>query len=140
MLLPLAAAFVVDRVYGVEVTLLAKARTPEEREAWRASGWDPRDGVAELYGIVEPPAGLRVIVLDADRLVRPPEDPSLALLPVDRAAGQDVLPARALWWRAGLGSLGVALFLVLARMAVSLLATRPRADGGNGTAGGRDGG
>jgi hypothetical protein len=103
------AAFLADRILGVEVTLLARMRTPAERAAWRAAGWDPRDGVAELYGIVEPPAGLRVIVLDRDRLVRPPEDPSLVLLAVDRARGDDPLPGRALQWRAALAGAALAL-------------------------------
>lgn len=100
-LLPLAIAGAIDLAFGREVTLLARTRSDAERAAWRASGWDPRDGVAELYGIVEPPPGLRVIVWDDGRLVRPPEAPSLALLPVDRRAGEDPLLARALWLRAG---------------------------------------
>ena len=109
-LLALPVAGLVDALFGVEVTVLARLRTPAEREAWRASGWDVRDGVAELYGIVEPPPGLRLVVWDRDRLLHPPEDGTLVLLPVDRAAGEDPLPTRALYLRAGLVAL-VALLL-----------------------------
>ena len=119
-LLPLLVAGVIDVAFGVEVTLLAKTRTPAERTAWRDSGWDPRDGVPELYGVVEPPEGLRVIVWDHDRLVHPPEDASLALLPIDRAAGEDPLPARALWLRAGATSLLLVLLLAVVAYAARM--------------------
>lgn len=127
VLLPLLAAGAIDVAFGVEVTVLAKVRSAEERAAWKASGWDARDGVAELYGIVEPPPGLRVIVWDRDRILRPAEDPALALLVVDRAAGEGVLPAQALWWRAALCALGVALLLVVGRLGLSRIAARSRA-------------
>lgn len=112
-LVPLVLAGVVDLAFGVEVTLLARTRSTAEREAWRAAGWDPRDGVAELYGIVEPPPGLRVIVLDRDRLLTPDEAPALRLLPIDRAAGEGVLLSRALWLRAGVAAACLALAVVV---------------------------
>lgn len=93
--------------------MLARVRTPEEREAWLHSGWDVRDGVAELYGIVEPPPGLRVVVWDRSRLLRPPEDATLRLLPVDRRAGEDVLTGRALQFRAAVLGFLVALLGVV---------------------------
>ena len=108
--------------FGVEVTILARVRTPEERAAWRERGWDARDGVAELYGWVEAPPGLRVIVFDAGRLLVPDEDPALTLLPLDRRAGEDVLTARAWHGRAilaaaALALLGLCLLLVPRRAA-----------------------
>lgn len=120
-LLPLAIAGVIDLAFGVDVTLLAKVRTDAEREAWKTSGWDRRDGVAELYGIVEPPPNMRVIVLDRDRLVHPPEDKTLVLLPLDRRAGEDVLLARSLWGRTAL------LSAVLALISATLSRARRRA-------------
>ncbi len=112
-LLPLVVAGAVDLFFGVEVTILARTRTPDERAEWRDVGWDPRDGVAELYGIVEPPPGLRAVVLDRERLVHPVEDDSLVLLPVNRLAGEDVLLARALWFRASLVAVGLVLVLLI---------------------------
>ncbi len=113
-LLPLAVAGVVDLLFGVEVTILARMRSPAERAEWRSAGWDSRDGVAELYGIVEPPPGLRAVVFDSDRLVRPPEDEALVLLPVDRLAGENVLLARAWWFRAALVGAVLACVVALA--------------------------
>lgn len=124
-LLPLATAGVVDLAFGVEVTILARLRTPPERAEWLRAGWDPRDGVAELYGIVEPQPGLRVIVFDSERLVHPPEDDALVLLPVDRRAGEDALPARALWLRAAV--IGLALAFLVALVTWILRRTEPRA-------------
>lgn len=120
-LVPLVVAGSIDLAFGVEVTLLAKVRTDAEREAWKTSGWDARDGVAELYGIVEPPPGLRAVVFDRDRLLRPAEDAALVLLPVDRRSGEDVLLARSLWGRSAL------LAAVLAVISATLSRVRRRA-------------
>ncbi|MDJ0522459.1 MAG: hypothetical protein QNJ90_10355 [Planctomycetota bacterium] len=124
-LLPLVVAGAVDLFFGVEVTILARTRTPDERAEWRDVGWDPRDGVAELYGIVEPPPGLRAVVLDRERLVHPVEDDSLVLLPVNRLAGEDVLLARALWFRASVAAAALVLIVSL----VSWIRRRVRARG-----------
>lgn len=91
------------------MTVLAKVRSPAERAAWKTSGWDPRDGVAELYGVVEPPP-LTVMVWDIERLIRPPEDPSLRLLPLDRKSGESVLTQAG--WFVRMGALALALLVV----------------------------
>jgi hypothetical protein len=102
-------AWLVDTWKGVEVTVLLRERTADEREAWRRGGWKPGDGVAALYGTVEPPPGRRLIVWDESRLVRPPEAPGLVLLPLDRGRGGVPLPARALRFRAACLGLGLGL-------------------------------
>ncbi len=57
----------------------------------------PGDGVAEIYGnpMSKP---VRVIFPDADRLIRPEEDPGLLLLEVDKQKGENPLQARTLWF------------------------------------------
>lgn len=109
------AAFGADALWGVELTLVASWRTPEEREAWRRSGFDAaHDDVAELYGVVVPPPRQRVVLARPSRLVRPPEAPERALLPVDVARG-DLPPSSGAWGGrallAALASLGVGALL-----------------------------
>jgi hypothetical protein len=114
----------IDACFGVEVTILARVHDPEEREAWRRTGFDPRDDVAELYGRPEPPPRLRVLVFDRDRLIRPAEAPGRRLLPLDRARGEDALPTRALWFRTAV----LSALLVLAGSVLLAVGWRPRAN------------
>jgi hypothetical protein len=92
--LALLAALVLDLAFGLEVTPIHNANDLVEQAALRRMR-DPRDDPAEIYGVPERP--LRAVVFDRERLIRPPEAPDRALLPVHRAIGVDVLQARSVW-------------------------------------------
>ena len=113
MLLP-ATGFLLDRLTGQDVLLIVPhdAPTVELNQSLFLEG----DPVAELYG--NPLAApIRVILPAADRLLRPTEDPTLLLLRVDKAAGENPLQARTVWFflkfsvpaMLGLGVLGLFL-------------------------------
>lgn len=111
-MLSLVAAWTLDRFVAREVQILVPA-APEE-VALNRTLWAPGDPVAAIYGV---PAGppLRVLFVAAERIVRPVEAPELALLPVDKQAGENPLQVRTVWflaWRAaaglGLGAIAVA--------------------------------
>ena len=56
----------------------------------------PGEDVASLYGnpLSTP---IRIVLPDGDKLIRPVEDTSLLLLPVDKSAGENPLQARTVW-------------------------------------------
>ena len=97
-LLSFLAVALIDAAFGRDVTLLLTLHDETEREQARKI-YDPRDDVAEIYGRVESPSRVRVIVLDDKRLITPSESPMRRLFFVNRAAGETALLARALWWR-----------------------------------------
>ena len=99
----LLAALVLDVWLGVEVTILHRTKTAEEREAFRREVLAPGDDPAEAYGHPEP-GRIRVLVLDAGRLVVPPEAPGRRFLSVDRAGGERVWTATLLWSLAALAA------------------------------------
>jgi hypothetical protein len=122
-LLAWPAARVVDAVQGTDVTLLARLRTPEERSLWMRSGWDPTQGLAALYGVVDERERARVVCVDEERLIRPSEDPTQCFLLLDALTAEELLTARALRYRAAL--LGLALGLVGALLLLRTRSVRP---------------
>lgn len=101
----LAGMACVDLLLGVDVTLMRSPSSRAEQDEWRRLR-DPRDDVAEIYGRPEPHGDVRVLLLDRDVLVVPPEAPERRLLFRDRAPG--VMLARAAWGRVVLGALAAA--------------------------------
>ena len=103
-----AAAWVLDRAYGQDVLPVAKA-SPEAVRANEAL-WEEGDPVAEIYG-VPGERKMRVVFVDADRIVTPRQDRSLHLLLIDKQRGDNPLQAKTLYfvaWRALAGLLGAA--------------------------------
>ena len=98
---------VADQLLGVSVTYLDQPRTEAEVEEARSLR-DPRDPVAELYGVPVPGRAERRLLLDRSRLITPREDPGLRLLPLAER-GRGDMPAARLWWVGG----AVVLVLVL---------------------------
>jgi len=66
---------------GVRATLLSRRNTPAEEDEQRRVR-DPRDDVAEIYGVPVGGVDLEVLFVDADRFVTPREAPDRRLLPV----------------------------------------------------------
>jgi hypothetical protein len=118
-LLVLALAVTVDRALGEEVLLISPHHTSTV-EVNRAL-YVPGDPVAEIYGnpLSTP---VRVIAPDSERMVRPAEDSSLALLAVNKQLGENPLQVKTVWLFAKVGALGLALVglvaLVLPRSCV----------------------
>ena len=95
---------------GHEVTVLRTRHTVAEIAEWRALR-DPRDDVAEIYGVADPIGPRRLLVWPWDdrlELFVPPEDPRRTLLFVDRAPDAHLVSARVLW-PVGLGGAGLLL-------------------------------
>jgi hypothetical protein len=94
-LLILAGAYAIDRAYGTEVLLVAAhdAATVELNRALYVHG----DSVADLYGnpLSDP---VRILFAPNHLLIRPEEDESLVLYPVDKQAGENPLQAQTLWF------------------------------------------
>ena len=66
---------------GVRATLLSRRNTPAEEDEQRRVR-DPRDDVAEIYGVPVGEADLEVVLVAADRFVTPREAPDRRLLVV----------------------------------------------------------
>lgn len=103
----LIGAAVLDVTLGRDVLFI----TPKAPEAILADRdfWEPGDPVAEIYGTpAEQPA--RVLFIDDGKLIRPEEDRSLVLLPVDKTRGENPFQVKMLWFFAGrlAGGLGLA--------------------------------
>jgi hypothetical protein len=115
------AAFAADRVLGRDVVLVVPyddAEAETRRALWRADG-SPRTArdVAAVHGQVL--GEVRAVAPRADRLVRPEEDPAVALLLVEPRGGRP-LQARTLYYAAKVGA------AVLAAAALLALAARRR--------------
>ena len=113
------AAYLADLGWGREVLLIA----PHDPSVvtLNRSLWSAGDPVAAVYGspMSEP---TRVLLVGDQEVLRPEEDPTLSLLPVD-SAGKRPIQIRTLWWAvrlaiAGLGAATVAL------LGISLFARR----------------
>jgi hypothetical protein len=116
----IAVTWVAVLAFSEEVQILARRHDPADEAAAR-SARDPRDDVAEIYGIPEG-RPVRVVFPEATHRIDPPEAPGRVLLFVDRAHGESPLLARTL---AATGSAGGALLLA-AGAALLLGARRPR--------------
>jgi hypothetical protein len=73
--------------------------------------WMEGEDVAEIYGV--PIGSIKVIRADRSRIVVPQENPSLALLKVDKRAGENPFQLKTAWFlirlAAFLGALGAVL-------------------------------
>jgi hypothetical protein len=87
-LLIVGGARALERFGGVEVQLIVPAS--DEEVALNRSLWTEGEPVTAVYGV---PAGepVQVLFIDETRILRPEEDPGLALLPVDKQAGDNPL-------------------------------------------------
>lgn len=98
-----AGAAIASAAFGVDVILIAP-HSPDVVSLNRAL-WKKGEPVAELYGI---PAGrpTRVLFTGAARLLVPPEDPTMTLLPADGPR----LESRTVWFAVRIAApLGVLL-------------------------------
>ncbi len=114
------AAWLVDAGFGREVTLLRRVRTADEQAAWRRGHAHDAGRIAWIYGVVEPPEDVRVLVFHEARLIVPSEDRSLGLLPL--AEGGVIVRSRTFRFAAAalalaLGLLGGGLVFVARRRA-----------------------
>jgi hypothetical protein len=93
--LVLGGAYVLSERFSTEVTLI----TPKAPEAVALEKmlWEPGASVAAIYGV---PTGetRSVLLADPERIIRPPEDPSLVLYTVDKEAGDNPLQEKTLWF------------------------------------------
>ncbi len=91
----LILAVIADLALSTDVLLLVP-HAPATVELNRAL-FIPGDSVAELYGnpLDEP---VRILLPDPDRLIRPEEDSSLLLLPVDKESGENPLQVQTIWF------------------------------------------
>ncbi len=84
-----------DLMLGKEVLLIAP-HSPETVELNRLLH-QPGDPAAEIYG--NPlSTSVRVILATEERLIRPPEEPALILLPVAKSKGENPLQAQTVWF------------------------------------------
>jgi hypothetical protein len=105
-LLP-ALALLAGVLFGEEVTILNRLHDEAAREEQRRVR-DPRDDVAEIYGVPER-GSLSVLWPRPERRILPAEDPGRVLLFVDRLGGESPLLARVVAAVAGVA--GALLFV-----------------------------
>ncbi len=105
----LGAAGLLDAGFGRDVRFI----TPKDPQvvALDRALWSPGEPVADIYGIPSETLA-RVLFVAEDQLVRPVEDPTLVLLPVDKQRGVNPLQTKtvgfvALRAAAGLAALGL---------------------------------
>lgn len=107
-------ALFADRVLGREVVLIAP-HDAGSIELQRAL-WMEGDPVAEIYG--NPLGGpVRIVLTDPARIIRPLEDPSLALLSAGSSTENRPLQVRTVWFVA---RPLIAIFLAIAALATAL--------------------
>ena len=106
-----AAMLVLPPAFGRTVVLLATPNSPDVVAANRAL-WSAGEPVAPIYGtpIGEP---MELLFIDANRIITPPEDPSLALYTVDKSKGENPLQAKTVRYFGRIALAGAGL-LVLA--------------------------
>lgn len=119
------AAYALDRACGKDVVLLAgpaydAATVKERRDEFDDSIKDPaarRKAVAEVYGPTTKAQDLRVLFVDDADIVRPAEDPTLALLPPAKDGAHRVQAASAYFAAkmAALGGAAAAAALIILR-------------------------
>lgn len=93
--LALLTASVLDKGFGRDVLMLAPhdAQTVELNRLLHSPG----DSIPEIYG--NPLSRqARVLFVDPERIIQPEEDPSLSLLPVDKAKGDNPLQVQTIWF------------------------------------------
>ncbi|HET6204637.1 MAG TPA: hypothetical protein VFI25_17730 [Planctomycetota bacterium] len=123
-LLAFPAAWLLDRAAteAVPIDPFPPEKVLVNRELDAPSRDDPAfaQKVAALYGnpLGEP---MRVLFVPRERFLRPVEDPSLTLLPLDKAKGEEPLQIRtvrflARWTALGAGAVGVGLLLLDRRL------------------------
>ncbi len=116
----LAATVIADR-YATEVLLI----TPKAADvvAFEKELWEVGDPVAEIYGV---PAGapMELVFVDEAALIRPEEDPSLVLMPVDKQAGENPLQLKTVWFVAHRAAIGFGLFSLAALLGGFLFSRR----------------
>jgi hypothetical protein len=108
ILIPLAA-FALDTLFALDVTLMLDRHDAEEVREWRALR-DPADDPAEIYGQCAPGPARRVHVLPWRRraaLLAVPEAPGRLLLFVDEHSDLTLVDARSL----DVSALGLGLVL-----------------------------
>lgn len=110
-------AWVLDRFLAQDVLIItphAPAQVALNRQLWIEG-----DPVSDVYGVPTNDP-VRVLFPDPAKLIRPPEsDTGVALLAVDKQAGENPLQVRSLWfvaWRAGAG-FGLAALLAAVLLA-----------------------
>ena len=94
--LVLLTAFVLDRRFGKDVQLIVPydSSIVELNRGLYTEG----DPIAEIYGVVLSHEPIRIVLPSRDRLIKPKEDPSLALLSVDKQKGENPLQATTVWF------------------------------------------
>lgn len=107
----LVAAKVIDDHYATEVLLI----TPKDADvvAFEKELWEAGDPVAEIYG-VPTDAPKELVFVDEAALIRPTEDPSLVLMPVDKQAGENPLQLKTVWFVAHRAAIGFGVLAVAA--------------------------
>ena len=93
--LALLTASVLDLGFGQDVRI-TQPHDPTVVELNQAM-FNPGDPVADIYGNAMNES-VRVIWPNSGRIVRPPEDPSLVLLMVDKLSGENPLQAQTIWF------------------------------------------
>ncbi len=107
----LLAAKIIDDEYSTEVLLI----TPKAADvvAFEKELWEAGDPVAEIYGVpTDKPIELAFV--DETKLIRPEEDPSLVLMPVDKQAGENPLQLKTVWFIAHRAAIGLGVFSLAA--------------------------
>ncbi len=117
-----ASAWVLDSHFGRTVQPV----TPSSPEAVKLNKmlYEPGGSVAEIYG-VPTNRKMRVLFVKKSKILRPSEDPSLALLMLDKQAGDNPLQTKTVWFVAWRG-LGMLLLLAALAFGGSILLGRRR--------------
>ena len=118
----LLSAKIIEDHCSTEVLMIS----PKDADvvAFEKELWEAGDPVADLYGIpTDTPVKLAFI--DEDKLIRPDEDPSLALMPVDKQSGENPLQVKTVWFIAHRAAIGFGALSILALLG-GLLFTRCR--------------
>jgi len=119
----IVGAWIADRTLGRDV-LLYVPHDPSVVELNR-SLWSEGDPVGPLYGSVAS-RPVRVLLVHRKSLLRPDEDPSLALLPAGSDGASRPLQTRTLWLIARLSAIGLVLAAVAALALAAAIGRRQR--------------
>lgn len=105
-------AVILDKAFSIEVQFIAP-KSPETVKLNKAL-WEKGQPVADIYGIPTNQRA-RVVFADKGKIVRPPEDPQLVLMTVDKQQGENPLQLKTVWF------LAVRLMIAFAAGALALL-------------------
>ena len=119
----LLGAKIIDDRYATEVLMII----PKDADvvAFEKELWEEGDPVAEIYGVPTDQT-VKLVFADKDKLIRPIEDPSLVLMPVDKQAGENPLQAKTVWFIAHRAAVGFGAFAVAALLGAFLFNRRRR--------------